>query len=738
MNSNEEKAKNYSLITFLKDHIIVIPAMQRDYAQGRDNAEATNIRNLFISTILDAVFDGKDLSLDFTYGDSKNNDARRYYPIDGQQRLTTLFLVYAYVLIKARREKDKETIKNLEFLQNFRFEERYKAEEYLKELLSEKLNEGRLTMPELWHKNPTAEGLARTFSQILIAFEKKKVEKKIIVLKAKDYLERLEKITFLEISSNLPDDVFCKMNARGRTLTDFEVFKAGVVNKFKKEECNGFAEVANKFYEKLFKKYGNNQDIDIDKCVTEKIMGIIRNWFAFLECPIGNKNFISNNLYDYIAFDDYFENANFKNTIKNIEAVDNNYAIRTLSSFFFFFLHAEEEDPEKLIDNTLPDRKKGKFEIKNKMNSDSADILPACIAFFGRKREWAEYDNLKDWMRFACNILDNTDNSLERTKLFVSIGMSCDIKKEIECYQIENAPALKTQLEEEQRKLNLIENNKSWAKPIIEAENLEILNGRISVLLNITGATEEPEKFRSYYKCLKDLWDSCMSDTVRNGTKFALTLLAYYEENLPKAGTRIPVKFSDPETAKDMLYNSMAGTFRDYAYDVVCRKSRKVATDDSPYWIQSLCGEFGAKLIEATCSDTSGFVSTYRGSLPVLWSKYGCTWHSYNNVVLSERNEYISKLLTTDEFKLANTKYNTIDNVLPFFKEWEILLKFEGKYHFRTEDWIPEKIFLLDQEDKEIISPETGTHYCVNIKDSQSVVEEARTVIDKAQKEGFS
>ena len=86
----------YSLEAFLKDHIIVIPAMQRDYAQGRDNAEATTIRRLFISSILDAVLSNNELSLDFTYGDSFNNDLLRYYPVDGQQRLTTLFLLHIY------------------------------------------------------------------------------------------------------------------------------------------------------------------------------------------------------------------------------------------------------------------------------------------------------------------------------------------------------------------------------------------------------------------------------------------------------------------------------------------------------------------------------------------------------------------------------------------------------------------------------------------------------------------
>ena len=203
------------------------------------------------------------------------------------------------------------------------------------------------------------------------------------------------------------------------------------------------------------------------------------------------------------------------------------------------------------------------------------------------------------------------------------------------------------------------------------------------------------------------------------------------------------VFYDGPATANGMpgLHHMVAkflkDTFCKYAYDIVYWKCRKNATDDSPYWIRALCGEYGEKLIMSTCSDDNQrFVSAYWDRLPVLWAKSTCTWRSFNNVILSERNEYISKLLMTGKFKLTCLNHNGISK-LPYFKEWEILLLFEERYHFRTEDWLPDKIFLLDKEDKEIISKE-GTHYCVDIKDAQSVVEETRTVIAKAQDEGSS
>lgn len=707
----------YSLEAFLKDHIIVIPAMQRDYAQGRDNAEATTIRRLFISSILDAVLSNNELSLDFTYGDSFNNDLLRYYPVDGQQRLTTLFLVYAYVLRSAIYEKDRETTERLKVLGNFRFEERPIAEEYIMWLLSSECDLPRLTMPELWHECPTAEGLSRTYSMIVDMFDKNRC------LKAEELLERLEKGTFMEIDSNLPEDVFSKMNARGRALTDFEVFKSGIVKKFDNEVSDAFVRNANDFYEKLFDRYAKQKAGDVDRTVTETILRIIRSWFAFLECPTDDKKetISCDNLDDYIAFDDYFEKINTR-----IDGVDDIYAITSLSSFFEFFSKLDDY-PEHLI-NLLPTRKK-MLEINNEKNSE---ILAACIAFFGWQAERTDAQKLRDWMRFSCNILDNTANSLERTRMFVSIGKEIDIKEGIKAYpEIEKAPALNTQLEEEKLKICLMEKDGSWNEPIDVAENLDILDGRISLLLDLADAKSKPEIFMDYLNSLRDLWNRCMKNGHRNGTKFALSLLPYYEEELPK--TWIPVKFTSASDAKDILYNSMSGTFNNYI------KNKRQA--ELPYWIEALCGKNGEELIKATCSESKGYVSDYHG-YPVLWAKYGCTWHSYNNVVLSKRNEYIYQLLKNEAvsgFRLSNNDYNSIrcgQSYLPyFFKEWEILLTYKGTYYFRTEDWQPEKIFLLDKNKNEIVRPVDGKHYLVCIENLHAAAEQADKIIEEARKD---
>ena len=77
---------------------IHIPIIQRDYAQGR--AEQKDVRNDFLSALHEALLWPPEdvrllLDLDFVYG---NNDAAgAFEPLDGQQRLTTLFLLHWYL-----------------------------------------------------------------------------------------------------------------------------------------------------------------------------------------------------------------------------------------------------------------------------------------------------------------------------------------------------------------------------------------------------------------------------------------------------------------------------------------------------------------------------------------------------------------------------------------------------------------------------------------------------------------
>lgn len=74
---------------------IRIPMIQRDYALGRKDPRAQRIRDDFIKTLVDAVAShGQTTGLDFVYGKTQGDT---FLPLDGQQRLTTLFLLHWYI-----------------------------------------------------------------------------------------------------------------------------------------------------------------------------------------------------------------------------------------------------------------------------------------------------------------------------------------------------------------------------------------------------------------------------------------------------------------------------------------------------------------------------------------------------------------------------------------------------------------------------------------------------------------
>ncbi len=94
---------------------IVIPIIQRDYAQGRENPDVNRMRTRFLSSLHDAIDKQHPITLDFVYGDVDGNGIMT--PLDGQQRLTTLFLFHWYA---AKRENIPES--EWKFLYNFSYQ----------------------------------------------------------------------------------------------------------------------------------------------------------------------------------------------------------------------------------------------------------------------------------------------------------------------------------------------------------------------------------------------------------------------------------------------------------------------------------------------------------------------------------------------------------------------------------------------------------------------------------------
>ena len=108
---------------------IEIPIIQRDYAQGRKNDDAVSrVRERFLDAILNAIKVNRHLTLDFVYGEIEKS---KFLPLDGQQRLTTLFLLHWYA-----SKKENIADEDCAFLGKFTYYTRPSSRDFCSKLVN--------------------------------------------------------------------------------------------------------------------------------------------------------------------------------------------------------------------------------------------------------------------------------------------------------------------------------------------------------------------------------------------------------------------------------------------------------------------------------------------------------------------------------------------------------------------------------------------------------------------------
>lgn len=208
---------------------IEIPIIQRDYAQGRDDADVSRIRAAFLDALRDAVTGGAAVHLDFVYGEI---EGAKLVPLDGQQRLTALFLLHWY--LRARCELSETAVAALPQLT---YATRSSARRFCQLLIEQHalpLSSGE--MPSDWLRDQSWFVLAwrhdPTIESMLVVLDA--IHERLAGADCAQAWERLlddsaPAITFQFLvirDLGLTDDLYIKMNSRGKPLTPFENFKA--------------------------------------------------------------------------------------------------------------------------------------------------------------------------------------------------------------------------------------------------------------------------------------------------------------------------------------------------------------------------------------------------------------------------------------------------------------------------------------------------------------------------------
>jgi hypothetical protein len=201
---------------------IVIPIVQRDYAQGRLSEDVTRIRNRFLQALYEALVEDRKIKLDFIYG---NVEDKTLIPLDGQQRLTTLFLLHYYIAQHESVSQEESS-----FLKRFTYETRVSSREFCQQLLSfvpdfsmanlsAQIKDEAWFLME-WESDPTVQAMLVMLDAIHEKFAN-----------TEGLWEKLmgDNITFYFLplkDMGVTDELYIKMNSRGKALTPFEHFKA--------------------------------------------------------------------------------------------------------------------------------------------------------------------------------------------------------------------------------------------------------------------------------------------------------------------------------------------------------------------------------------------------------------------------------------------------------------------------------------------------------------------------------
>lgn len=219
------------LSELLAETDIRIPRIQRDYAQGRLQEPVKKIRRDFVQDLLSTVKgENESLNLDFIYGSYQGTtNATAFEPLDGQQRLTTLFLLYWLLggefnhwFTYATRPSSSDFFL---FLKNVKVADVVKEWFHSTEDFSTILkNQNPESYRWLWQFDPTIQGALVMLDEIA-----NNLGRSWLSEPHEEALSRLANISFeyLDLDGlGLSKSLYVKMNARGKQLSDFDLLKS--------------------------------------------------------------------------------------------------------------------------------------------------------------------------------------------------------------------------------------------------------------------------------------------------------------------------------------------------------------------------------------------------------------------------------------------------------------------------------------------------------------------------------
>ena len=578
---------------------ISIPIIQRDYAQGRK--DATTIRDKFLDEIFNRLNKEENLFLDFVYGSIEGD---KFMPIDGQQRLTTLFLLHLYF---AKKEK-----KECEYLKGFTYETRSSSREFCEKLVVEDLDftkdkispdikDSSWFMP-FWENDPTVKSMLVMLDAIHDKF------------KNSNFYDRLENIqfSFLELKEfGLTDDLYIKMNARGKPLSEFENFKA----EFEKELSQEIKAKLDNSWLDLFwgLKDGNKEDVDLSS--------VDKRYIAFFNRVASN--FYALNIKDTKEAKDFdFDEFDTLDTLEFFSSNKNNVnnVIKILDELC-------EVSNYELLKNFTDTSKDVTYETRVKFFALSMFLINFGAQKFGG-------DFYKEYERVTSNVakdfnIDSISNLKQAFEFINEICEKCkneDIFKLLEGFDDKQPESFKTigfYKWQEKKKLKLMQSDSRWIDAINEAEKHWYLGSNLTFLIDF--AENDVEKFKEYYKKFDEIFKED-----RENFFFQRSLLTK-GDYLPERGNSSYFTFCNfnnnsrnkDDNWRDVFYDKEKSKFlKNLLDDDRSLQDIIEKFDDKSYW-----GYYFIKYPEILKECTHFFILAYDYTIKVLTKTVTSSYH---------------------------------------------------------------------------------------------------------------
>lgn len=404
---------------------VEIPMIQRDYAQGRKDKKTSYIRENFLKDIYSVLSnkeDNAELNLDFIYGYVEN---KTFIPLDGQQRITTLFIIYWFLAFK-----DK-ALQSSDFFKNFSYTTRQSSKEFLKNLnnsdnISKLFEESVIVQKEVssqikeqpwfskqWLFDPTVVGFLETLKSVEIKFKEIKYVNILNNAAVNFHILRIE-------DYGLGDNLYIKMNARGKPLSDFEKFKATfekIVSKHKNFKEFSFS-IDGKwlnyfwFYAKTCIEKTEDENVKILSQLSDKFL---YNFIA----KITEYLFHSGNVNSSYEFtEDIIENV-YSNE-DNFNLLIDFFNIITAVPFteyesYFAELFSENYSSQKIAIHQKPFNFLVNLIEGETFTNFQNIILFAWLNFISRTKTSEKSNNLLDFLRITRNVANNINQKNKTT-----------------------------------------------------------------------------------------------------------------------------------------------------------------------------------------------------------------------------------------------------------------------------------------------------------------------------------